>query len=158
MSLAMGEAHRRYTAFVNERQGWTGHLFQARFASVVMDENHLMAAVRYVTMNPVRAGLVDRAEDWPWSSARAHLNGRDDGLVTVGAVLERVPRFADLLEPEAANDPAFAAIRKAETTGRPLGAPEFVLSLERRLDRKLARRKPGPPPKTGSSAQTELWR
>ena len=49
----------------------TGHLFQARFSSVVMDEEHLMAAARYVAINPVRARLVRRAEDWPWSSARA---------------------------------------------------------------------------------------
>jgi hypothetical protein len=44
-----------------------------RASSVVMDEERLMAAARYQVMNPVRARLVDRAEDWPWSSARAHL-------------------------------------------------------------------------------------
>ena len=68
----------------------TGHLFQARFSSVVMDEEHLMAAARYVAMNPVRARLVERAEDWPWSSARAHLAGRDDGLVEVAPLLAAV--------------------------------------------------------------------
>jgi putative transposase len=51
----------------------TGRLFQARFSSVVMDEGRLMAGARYMAMNPVRARLVERAEDWPWSSARAHL-------------------------------------------------------------------------------------
>jgi putative transposase len=67
---AVGEAHRRYTNFVNARGCWTGHLFQSRFSSVVMDDTHLKAAVCYVSVNPVRAGLTDRAEDWPWSSAR----------------------------------------------------------------------------------------
>ena len=57
----------------NPRARQTGHLFQARFGSVAMDEEHLMAAVRYLAMNPVRARLVERAEDWRWSSIPAHL-------------------------------------------------------------------------------------
>src|SRR5271166_4493151 len=65
LGRALGKAHRRYSGFVNARNRVTGHLFQARFSSVVMDEEHLMAAARYVAMNPVRARLVERAEDWP---------------------------------------------------------------------------------------------
>ena len=49
------------------------HLWQERFHSYRMDERHLLSAVRYVEMNPVHAGLVERAEDWEWSSARYHL-------------------------------------------------------------------------------------
>jgi putative transposase len=125
LGRALGKAHRRYSAFINARMRVTGHLFQARFASVVMDETHLMAAARYVALNPVRARLVARAQDWRWSSARAHLAGRDDELVTVEPLLERCAgRFADLLdhEPEPATA---AALRAAETIGRPLGSPEF---------------------------------
>jgi len=147
LARAVGETHRRYTNFVNTRIGWIGHLFQSRFASVVMDETHLIAAARYVTLNPVRARLVRRAEDWPWSSARAHLARRNDMLVSVAPLLERVPQFASLLETSAADAAAFAPIRAAETTGRPLGGAAFVSDLERRLDRPLARRKPGPPRK-----------
>jgi hypothetical protein len=77
----------------------TGHLFQGRFGSVVLNEPHLVAAARYVALNPVRARLVRRAQDWPWSSARTHLKGRDDGLVMVTSLLERMAgRFADLLD------------------------------------------------------------
>ena len=125
LGRALGEAHRRYSAFVNARMRVTGHLFQARFSSVVMDEDHLMAAARYVALNPVRAGLVATPEDWPWSSARAHLAGRDDGLVEVAPLLERCGgRFADLAEEP---DPAkIAALRAAETIGRPLGAGAFL--------------------------------
>jgi putative transposase len=68
LGQAVGEAHRRYTTFINARGRWTGHLFQSRFASVAMDEALFMSAVCYVSLNPVRAGLVARAEDWPWSS------------------------------------------------------------------------------------------
>ena len=124
--------------------GWTGHLFQSRFASVVMDERHFMAAVCYVSLNPVRAGLVCNAEDWPWSSVRAHLTGKDDPLVNVAPVLERISIFAQLLCQDC--DEVFTALRRSEGTGRPLGAEEFVTGLERLLGRPIARRAPGRKP------------
>ena len=97
LGRAIGEAHRRYTNFINARGRWTGHLFQSRFASAPMDEPHLLTAVSYVSLNLVRAGLVRHAADWSWSSVRAYLSGKDDGLVTVGPVLGRVACFSDLL-------------------------------------------------------------
>jgi putative transposase len=148
LGRAIGEAHRRYTNFINARGRWTGHLFQNRFASVAMDEAHLIAAVRYVSLNPVRARLVARAQDWAWSSARAHLAGRDDELVTVKPLLDRFDAagLAALLQPSAAGDAAFARLRGAETTGRPLGNADFILGLERLLGRPVARRAPGRKP------------
>ena len=148
LGRAIGETHRRYTNFINARGRWTGHLFQSRFASVAMDEVHLIAAVRYVSLNPVRARLAARAEDWAWSSARAHLAGRDDELVAVKPMLDRlgVAGLAELLRPGAADDAAFAALRGAETTGRPLGNADFIAGLERLLGRPIARRAPGRKP------------
>ena len=55
---AIGEVHRRYTRRINFREGWRGHLWQGRFASFVMDEDHLLTAARYVELNPVCAGSV----------------------------------------------------------------------------------------------------
>src|SRR5947207_402678 len=146
LARAIGEAHRRYTNFINARGRWIGHLFQARFASVVMDEEHLIAAARYVSLNPVRARLVQRAEDWPWSSVRAHLAGRGDGLVNVKPLLDRVSDFAALLRDGRFDENSFARIRDAETTGRPLATAEFVVQLERILGRRIARRAPGRKP------------
>ncbi len=97
MSRALGEADRRYTNFIHARCRWTGHLFQRRFASVAMDESHLRSGVSYVSLNPVWAGLVSRAEEWVWSSVRAHLAGEDDSLVSVRPVLDRWPTFRNLL-------------------------------------------------------------
>jgi putative transposase len=145
LGLAVGEAHLRYTAFINARAQWTGHLFQGRFASVVMDEAHLVAAARYVALNPVRAGLVSRPQDWAWSSARAHLAGRNDGLVDVRPLLDRIPDFQDLLRDDDAE--AARRIRAAETTGRPLGNAAFTEELERRLGRSLSKARPGPAPR-----------
>ena len=144
LGLAVGEAHRRYTSFINARAGWTGHLFQSRFCSVVMDDKHLKAALCYVSLNPVRAGLVERAEDWPWSSVRAHLAGRDDELVTVKPALDRLPSFRELLKTECGD--AIHNLKRSERTGRPAGAEEFVLGLERLLRRPVARRSPGRKP------------
>ncbi|MDP1738304.1 MAG: transposase [Caulobacter sp.] len=145
LSKAFGEAHRRYTAHINKRQAWTGHLFQARFASVVMDETHLLTAARYIALNPVRARLVARAGDWPWSSVGAHLAGRDDHLVSVAPLLSRIDRFADTLECDLP-DETFSALRAAETTGRPLGSDAFIAGLEARLNRQLRPRRPGRKP------------
>src|SRR5579884_2515935 len=65
LRATFAEAHRRYTARIHARLKVTGHLWQGRFSSTPMDERHLMAAARYVPMNPVRAGLAARAADWP---------------------------------------------------------------------------------------------
>ena len=150
LAKALGEAHRRYAAFVNARARWRGHLFDGRYASVAMGEDHLLAAVRYVSLNPVRACLVARAQDWPWSSVSAHLKSEDDGLVVTRPVLERVDSFAELIDdgPMAglAYDDALQALRSSERTGRPLGSRDFVADLERRLGRPLARRGRGRKP------------
>jgi putative transposase len=137
------DAHRRYTAHVNARMGVTGHLWQGRFGSVAMDEAHLATAVRYVSLNPVRAGLVKRAEEWPWSSVRAHLAGQDDELVRVAPVLERYSDFRSFLAQDA-DEAALATLRRAETTGRPLGSAVWVEGLEKQTGRRLQPQKRGP--------------
>jgi hypothetical protein len=91
-------------------------------------------------MIPIPSCVVGYAADWEWSSVRAHLAGKDDGLVTVRPVLDRVSCFSDLLLED--RDQAFAALRRAESTGRPVGTAEFVTGLERVLGRRIARTGP----------------
>jgi putative transposase len=107
-----------------------------------MDEpHHLLAAACYIALNPAVAGLVSHAGDGPWSSARAHLAGEDDELATVAPPRALIPDFAALLAAPA--DPATTArIERAPTIGRPLGAPEWIAALERRLGRPHAPGKP----------------
>lgn len=112
-----------------------------------MDDTHLMTGARYVSLNPVRAGLVARPEDWPWSSVRAHLSGNDDRLVIVKPLLDRVGDLRALLAADARDEARFAALRRSETTGRPLAAEDFVKDLERRLGRPIAKRASGRKPK-----------
>jgi len=138
------DAHRRYTGFINARHRWTGHLWQGRFGAVVMDEAHLAHAMRYVALNPVRARLVERAEDWAWSSVRAHLAGEDDTLVAVHPALERYGDFAAFLGSPADYTESWQMLRRAETTGRPIGAREWIEEIEKRTGRVLAPQKRGP--------------
>jgi putative transposase len=141
------DLHRRYTAHINARNRWTGHLWQGRFCSVPMDEPHLFRAARYVSLNPVRARLTARAEDWPWSSARAHLAGHDDGVVKVAPLLDRIGDFAAFLDQPFDENTEYAALRRSETIGRPLGDKDWIGRLEREHARNLAPRKRGRKPR-----------
>jgi putative transposase len=158
LRAAIGEAHRRYTRMVNFREGWRGHLWQGRFASFPMDGTHLLHCARYVELNPVRAGLVEAPEAWPYSSAGAHLGGRDDGLAAVRPLLELAGDWRTFLGHGDTTDVA-TDLRRHEATGRPLGDESFVSHLEALLARQLRRRKPGPQtpalrPSAGESSPT----
>jgi putative transposase len=148
---ALAEAHRRYSRRINFAHGWTGYLWQGRFASYPMDDSHLMTAVRYVELNPVKARLVRTAEKWRWSSAKAHVTGEPDWFTDLAALagvhrnwramLRRGLEAGDLDEGEV------AAIEAHMRTGRPLGSEAFVERLEKSTGRSIKRRKPGRKPK-----------
>ena len=138
----LAEVHRRYTRYINFREGWRGHLWQERFHSFTMDEAHLLATVRYVERNPVVAGLCTYPDDWKWSSARAHLQGEDDALVRVKPMLDRINKWQTYLS-VTKTDCKDKLIEQHTRTGRPLGGAEFVTQLEDITGRKLAPRRPG---------------
>ena len=141
------KVHRHYTGYINARMRTSGHLWQGRYGSVAMDEGHLIAALRYVALNPVRARLVARAQDWRWSSTVAHLAGRSDGVVTVEPALERVGDFGAFLDQDFDEAEAYGPLRKAELIGRPVGAAEWIAQMEARTGMTLAPGKRGPKPK-----------
>lgn len=141
LRLAIGEAHRRYSAMINRRQKWTGHLWQGRFSSFPMDETYLLAAVKYIEMNPVRANLAPGPYSWQWSSAMAHAAGQDDMLVKVAPLLEMVGAWKQFLSD--ANEEDADKIRGHERTGRALGGDTFLDSLEFSLQRIVKPRKAG---------------
>jgi len=136
------DVHRQYTRRINARNKWTGHLWQGRFGPVAMDEAHLVNAIRYVSLNPVRAGLVKKAEDWPWSSVRAHLGLEHNTLVKVDPVQQRMPDFSgQLIVGE--HEEMWERLRKAETTGRPIGDKAWLEQMENRTGRALRPKKRG---------------
>jgi len=147
---ALGEAHRRFTRAVNLRRSRDGGLFRGRFASFPMDTASLPMCARYVETAPVRAKAASKAKDWKWSSAAAHLKGKNDGFVEVKPLLDEVKDWKTALAaPFTAAE--LKAISASEHTGRPFGAPAFMKSLEKKLGRTLARQRPGPKPKVAKA-------
>jgi len=138
------QAHRAYTLAINVREGWQGHLWQERFHSFVMDENYLLATVRYVELNPVRAGLCSKPEDWTWSSYAAHYCGKNDKLVAVEPMLRRIHQWREFVRSDDQDAERFEILRSRSRTGRPAGSEAFIDKLERATGRCLRRRKPGP--------------
>ncbi|MCP5199761.1 MAG: transposase [Gammaproteobacteria bacterium] len=142
LRAALGEVHRRYALFINQREGWRGHLWQERFYSSPMDEWHLAHALGYVESNPVRSGLCSDACAWPWSSARARADGGQDALLdalpghVVGAWRELRAAPTD-----AAVDTRIACLTR---TGRPLGDAAFIARLEQLSGRRLRSRRRRP--------------
>jgi putative transposase len=144
LSKAMSSVHRAYAGVVNARRKKTGHFWQGRFGCVAMDGDHAAAALRYVLLNPVRAKLCKRPEQWRWSSARAYLKRQDDGLTDTAYFLEQFPDLASLLADTPEREMADMLLRRAETIGRPLGSASFLTKLERKLERSLKAAKRGP--------------
>jgi putative transposase len=152
----LGEAHRLYTRRINFREGWRGYLFQGRFASYPMDDSHLIAAIRYVENNPVAARMVERAENWPWSSARSHIAGKreeTDPLTDISALgcshrnWRAMLRHGAELGDAASQAEAIAeAIEARLRTGRPLASEEWIARHEESLGRTLTPQKRGPKP------------
>ena len=146
LRAALSKVHRVYAGRIHARDRRTGHFWQGRFGCVAMDEQHLLAALRYVAPNPVRARLAERAQDWRWSSVHALLDPeRGDGMTDTRPVLERVPDFAALLASDKA-DELMIALRRSESIGRPLGDSTFLDRIETVLGRSPRPSKRGPQP------------
>ena len=143
LARAVGEAHRRYTRAINFRAGVRGHLFQERFHSFpIQEDTHLLAVVRYVECNPVRARMVHRADEYPWSSARYHVRGTVDPLIQTSPIRELVPDWASFLHD---GENHLDVIRRHVRTGRPWGTVAWIRQREQQLGRSLLPRRGGWP-------------
>ena len=120
LRATLSSTHTTYAQRINQREKMTGHLFQGRYASFAMDDRHMMVAARYIENNPVAAGIVKSAEDWRWSSARAHIDQRDDRLTDWNAIGQHVPNWRAML---AEGLEAGALVELHLKTGQPLGKP-----------------------------------
>lgn len=140
------DAHRRYTKHINDRLKVTGHLWQGRFGSVALDEANSREALRYVSLNPVRAKLVKQPEQWKWSSTKHHLENKNDRAFTATPALKLVGNFKLFLKAKTGKE-AYKLLRSGETTGRPAGDLEWLKKLEKKTGRKIIPDKRGPKPK-----------
>jgi putative transposase len=154
LRTALRNAHGRYAAYLNARQATSGHVWQGRYYSCPMDEDHLWTALRYAERNPVRAGMVRDAAEFPWSSARIHVGGGWDGLIDPGPwsarwTLDEWREFLAATEFERESE----AIRRSTHSGRPLGSAHFVERLETEMARPLVARHGGRPKKQEASRE-----
>ncbi|PNU21823.1 transposase [Geothermobacter hydrogeniphilus] len=144
LARAIGEAHRRYTRMKNFAAGVRGYLFQGRFGSCVLDQQHLLAAGRYIENNPVKAGITARATDYPWSSARYQCGLTEtDPLLRKRTLAQMVGDWSLFLQDE--DSRLEADLLQKTRTGRPAGSKEFIATLEKQVKRKLLPQKPGRP-------------
>jgi putative transposase len=151
---AFHRCHGTYAKRFNMRYAFSGHLWQARPFSCALDEDHFWAAIRYVERNPVRARMVDRAEDYPWSSAAAHCGFRQTDPLLDSEWLSpgHIHNWPEWLGSSNARQ-TDRRLRDRTFTGRPCGNESFVKEAERLLGRDLAPHKPGP-----KVQRTEVYR
>ena len=129
LTMAIGETHRLYTRMVNFREKWKGYLWQGRFSSFPLDSDYLYHCVRYVERNPVRAGIVKRAEEYPYSSAKAHVSNKKDPLLETFYLYREIADWRKyLVEPD--DTERIRIFHECILTGRPLGEEKFLQTPE----------------------------
>jgi putative transposase len=143
LGSALRDTHACYARYVNWKHGLTGHLWQGRFFSCPLDVGHTLAAARYVERNPTRARLVEKPQQWPWSSAEARVSGREDPLLAEKTLLQSVGNWRKFLA-QSVDSEVLDDLRRNTRTGRPLGSEQFTLQVEMILDRIFQRRPTNP--------------
>lgn len=153
LAKAVGRTHYDFTRYINRLHARSGHLWQNRFFSCPLDDEHYWSAMRYIERNPVRAKMVRRAWRYDWSSAGAHVTGHDTSelldLSEWRRKKERQDWAKQLTEPQ--DDETLSRIRSSLRTGRPLGSDAFVSKVERFLGRRLRAAIVGRPPSKKSN-------
>ncbi len=134
-----------YAQYFNKKYQHIGHLWQSRFFSCLLDQNHLYNISKYIETNPVRAGLVKKAEDWPWSSARDHLN-ISNGHLSLSPIenLIKVDDWSNYLE-KGLKQSDLENIQKHTFSGKPLGDEPFIKKIEKICKKSLKRNPIGRP-------------
>jgi putative transposase len=157
LAKAIGGTHFRYAQYFNKKYKRSGHLWQNRFYSAVLEEMHLVSAMRYIERNPVRVGEAVIPEQYPWSSAKAHVTGNGTGDLLDMQLWQKLvdgKHWKDVLRDEA-DDSAEKIIRRHTMTGRPFGPEAFIKKLEKQLDRKVSALAIGRPRKSKPEERTK---
>mgnify|MGYP001597168246 FL=1 len=150
LARLFNRVHTWWALWFNRKHHRTGHLFQSRYYSSPLGESHYWTALRYVELNPKRAGLSQRLDDWDYSSARSHLSGMPDPLLSLAPMRGRrsfsAAQWRDFLEETDQTTPA--QLRLAQAASRPCGNPSWLTGLEQKYHRKLAWSPAGRPKQT----------
>lgn len=148
LARTFNTCHMLYAQYLNQKRNTSGHVWQGRFFSCVLDERHLYAAIRYVELNPVRSGLAKEPQEYLWSSARGHMGLEIDVLICDHAYITKTIKdwkfFLSLPEEEE----MVSKVKKFTHNGLPCGDDEFVKTISAALDKPIVIRPRGRPPKT----------
>jgi putative transposase len=149
LANALRLAHSEYARYANVKLRTNGHFWQNRYYSCPLDQIHQWTALAYVERNPVRAGIVSRAEDYAWSSAAARLSDNTSEFLDLApwARFYSPERWRDILAMSIGEEAELERIREATRTGRPLGNPAFIQEVGLQIGRVLERRRAGRRPK-----------
>lgn len=135
-----------YTQYINRKYRRTGRLWENRYHSSIIDEErHLWAVVRYIEQNPWRARMVNREQDYPYSSAKAHLEGKEDDLLGEELFSEWQRKEYALLLKEAVPKGETKRITRAVRTETPFGSRTFTKRMELWLGHNFEKKLPGKP-------------
>ena len=126
LRAVLSSVHTSHSQRINRMQGLSGHVFEGRYKSYPMDDAHMMIAVRYVENNPVAAKLVQQAEDWLWSSARAHLGLTRDNLTDSSILPPHVPNWRAMLQDGLESSEHDSRVEAALLSGRPLASESWL--------------------------------
>jgi len=140
----------KYSQYYNNKMKVSGHLFQSRFFSCLLDEFHMIVCARYIERNPVRAKMVKQPYLWPYSSAKIHCGiDQDDSLGTnqLFDYIEQEPKHWKKFIEAPDNPDEIKRIREKTRTGRPLGTNDFIERLEGQLKRIFKLKPKGRPKK-----------
>ena len=137
LARACNTVHMRYAQYFNGKRSLHGHLWRARFMSCVLDDPSVREEVRFIENNPVRAGLVEGAECYPWSSSWAHARGEFDPILSDDCSLtSEISDWLSFLR-ASGNETVLKRTRMRLKTGRPAGNLEFIHMLEELTGRRL---------------------
>jgi putative transposase len=148
MARTINVVHMRHAQNINKIHGWDGHLWKGRFFSTALDERHLWLCLRYIEQNPVYAGLVKKAQDYPWSSAAAHCGLQDDPLLTPGTGFDiELEEWDDVLR-EVIDRHVVDFIKKRTHAGLPCGDRKFLVKMGKIAGLDFLEKKSGRPSKS----------
>jgi putative transposase len=146
MARAIGETHRRYTNHINAREDWRGHLFQDRFFSYAMDEQHTLRAARFVETLPVTLKIAPKPENYLWSSAKHRIKMIENSFIKPFRSFHVAQNWEEYLS-RPMDSKEMNQIQLHLQTGRPRGSDLFLDSIENQIGRSVRPQKRGRKPK-----------
>ena len=153
LPLMMQSVGRSYVRYFNQLQSRSGTLWEGRYRStLIQTDRYLLTCMAYIDLNPVRAGLVNEAKDYPWSSHGHYVGLRADKVITPHSLFwalgntpfGREAAYAEMVRSGVSADQQ-AALTRSALSGWALGGEDFVADLQKRTERRVQKVQAGRP-------------